>query len=293
MTPSRIFMSRRIAAAALALLSITAAGIGRPAAADTLVLVQGYLGSAHSFRASGVAGALVGRGWQDAGHLVVGPDGRFHAAPATSPTPAARRFYTIELPTEAPIALQARILGDGLASLAARHGTEPLDVVGHSAGGIVARFAAVTDRRFTLRTLLTIASPHLGTEAAEVGSFIGNSPLAWITPFFGAGTINRSQALYQDLWRERPGTALGWLNRQPHPRLRYVSVIRSADPRLPHAGDDVVAGWSQDMNGVPALRGSSEIVVTPGGHGLQPEDGPLIADLLAPVRTAARAEPMR
>jgi len=256
------------------------------AAADTLVLVQGYLGSAHSFRATGVAATLAQRGWQDAGHLVIGPDGRFRSPPVPV---SANRFYTVELPTEAPVPLQARLLGDSIATLAARHKGEPLHVAGHSAGGVVARFALVADRRLPIKTLITIASPHMGTETAEVGSAIGNSPLSWITPFFGAGTINRSQALYQDLWRERPGTALGWLNRQQHPSIRYVSIIRSRDLRAPLAGDSIVEGWSQDMNAVPALRGRSETIVTPGDHDLQPADGTLIASILSPAPRTASA----
>lgn len=252
------------------------------ASADTLVLVQGYLGSAGSWRASGIAPMLHARGWQDAGHLLIAPDGRVQPVVAA---PASRdRLYTLDLPTEAPIPVQAAFLAQNLMHVAARHPEEKLIVAAHSAGGVVARFAAVADPRVRIDTLVTIASPHLGTATAELGSFIGNSPLAWFAPFFGAGTINRSQVLYRDLWRERPDTLLGWLNRQPHPKARYVSVIRSVDPRGPLAGDSVVAGWSQDMNAAPALTGRSERFVSPGDHGLRTSDGLLIADILAAGR---------
>ncbi len=268
---------RSLAGRALAgaLLAATATA----ASADTLVLVQGYLGSAGSWRASGIAPILGARGWQDAGHLLIAPDGRVLPAVAT---PAARnRLYTLDLPTEAPIPVQASFLAQNLMHVAARHPNEKLIVAAHSAGGVVARFATVVDPRVKIDALVTIATPHLGTATAELGSMIGSSPLGWITPFLGAGTINRSQVLYRDLWRERPDTLLGWLNRQPHPQARYVSVIRSLDPRGPLAGDSVVAGWSQDMNAAPALAGRSERVISPGNHGLRTDDGLLIADILA------------
>lgn len=277
MTAHRRALPRLALAAAAALASLATA-----ARADTLVLVQGYLGSAGSWRASGIVPLLHARGWADAGHLVLAPDGRVLEP---SPAPNTRdRLYTLDLPTEAPIPAQAAWLSHQLQHVAARHPGEKIAVAAHSAGGVVARFAAVVDKRVKIDTLVTIASPHLGTAAAEVGSMIGNSPLSWIAPFFGANTINRSQVLYRDLWRERPDTLLGWLNRQPHPNLRYVAVMRSNDPRGPLAGDNVVAGWSQDMNAVPALVGRAERIVSPGDHGLKTSDGVLIADVLAAGR---------
>lgn len=257
------------------------AGSAFAAAADTLVLVQGYLGSAGSWRLSGIVPTLHARGWQDAGHLFYGPDGRPRAS--LPKRDSANRLYTIDLPTEAPIPVQAAFLSSNLAFVAAQHPREPIVVVAHSAGGVVARYAAVADRRVKIDTLVTIATPHLGTAAAEVGSAIAESPLGWVAPFFGASTINRSQVLYRDLWRERPYSLLGWLNRQPHPQARYVSVVRSLDPA---SGDSIAPAWSQDMNAVPALAGRAERFVSPGDHGLRPDDGLLIADVLAATRRA-------
>lgn len=288
-SPLAHFANTVLACAAMAMASTLA--LPTPARADTLVLVQGYLGHAGSFRMNGIVPVLHQRGWTDAGHLHMGPDGRLHtAAPAPD---GSNRLYTLELPTEAPIALQAQVLSASIADIARRHPGEKIAVAAHSAGGVVARFAAVTNPELGVSTLITIASPHMGTSTAEVGSMIGNSPLSWVAPFFGASTINRSQVLYRDLWREAPGTMLGWLNRQPHPELRYVSVIRTNDIRAPFAGDSVVTGWSQDMNAVPALVGRAERIVTPGEHGLRTGDAVLIADVLAIVeqRTAtANAE---
>lgn len=287
---SRIFIARQARAVACAAGAAAAAAMAMPfaATADTLVLVQGYLGNAGSWRFSGIVPLLHQRGWVDAGHIFVAPDGRLVS---TLPTPKSEnRLYTLDLPTEAPIALQAQVLCANIAEVARRHPGEKISVAAHSAGGVVARFEMVTNPRTQISTLVTIASPHLGTSTAEVGSMIGNSPLSWFAPFFGAGTINRSQVLYRDLWRDGPFTMLGWLNRQPHPKARYVSVIRTADVRAPYAGDSVVAGWSQDMNVVPALAGRAERYVSPGDHGLRTDDGLLIADLLSTKPTQVAAQ---
>lgn len=254
------------------------------AQAESLLLVQGYLGSAGSWRVSGIVPILHERGWPDAGHLHLGPMG---GIVSTLPEPnAPNRLYTLDLPTEAPIALQAQVLSANISEIARRHPSEKIVVAAHSAGGVVARFEMVTNPNTRTSTLVTIAAPHLGTSAAEFGSAIARSPLSWVAPFVGLNTINRSQILYRDLWRDSPYSMLGWLNRQPHPNARYVSVIRTQNIRAPYAGDSVVSGWSQDMNVVPALTGRAERFVSPGDHGLRTDDGLLLADILA-ARVAA------
>ena len=283
---SSLVAKRSVRELAIAVAAFGSVAATSSAQADTLVLVQGYLGSAGSWRVSGIVPLLHQRGWADAGHLYAGPAGQIVSTLPTSQS--GNRLYTLDLPTEAPVALQAQVLSANIAEVARRHPGEKIAVAAHSAGGVVGRFEMVTNPNSQTDTLVTIASPHLGTSTAEVGSMIGNSPLSWVAPFFGADTINRSQVLYRDLWRDGPYTMLGWLNRQPHPKARYVSVIRTTDVMAPYAGDSVVAGWSQDMNVVPALAGRAERFVSPGEHGLRTDDGLLIADLLA-VKTAQAA----
>lgn len=260
----------------LALATLALAGMAVGAAADTVVLIQGYLGSAGSWRGTGIAAVLHQAGWRDGGHLSVAPGGVVQAMPGE---PGARRFVTVDLPTEAPTVLQADVLGSYLAAIRAKLPKEPIVLVGHSAGGIVARLFMVRHPDAGITGLVTIASPHLGTSAAEMGSFIGSTPMSWFAPMFGLDTINRSQVLYHDLWRERPTNLLGWLNRTPHPKAKYVSIIRSSDGS-PVSGDGWVAGYSQDMNWVPALKGSARTVVTPGNHGLRAADGALLTGIL-------------
>ncbi|MGN6634784.1 MAG: lipase family alpha/beta hydrolase [Oryzihumus sp.] len=75
---------------------------------------------------------------------------------------------------------QARVLGRAAQGARARTGAPSVDVVGYSAGGVVARYwleelggAALT------RRLVTVGSPHHGTELAELGTLVaGGCPAA-------------------------------------------------------------------------------------------------------------------
>ncbi len=244
--------------------------------ADTLLLVPGYLGSAQSWRGNGVAFGLDRAGWRDAGHLIAGPFGVM--APGIK-VRAKRRFYTLDIPTEAPLAVQADLLARYVALVQKRHPGERVILAGHSAGGVVSRLAMVRYPRLGIYGLITIASPHLGSRMADLGRNISNSPLSWFAPFMGVNTINRSRILYHDLGREGPHNILGWLNRTRHPAARYVSIIRSVNGN-PVDGDQVSVGWRQDMNMVPALRGQAQTIVSYGNHALRPADGWLIAQIL-------------
>ncbi len=257
------------------------------AVADTLLLVPGYLGSANSWRGNGITYGLQRSGWQDAGHLTTG---RFDVMGPPFRVGGVKRFYTLDIPTEAPLLVQADLVARYVALVRRRHGkNERVILVGHSAGGVVSRLAMVRYPALKVYGLITIAAPHLGSRMADLGRSVANSPLSWFAPFMGANTINRSRALYRDLGREGPHNILGWLNRTAHPRAIYVSVIRS-NTGNPVAGDQISAGWRQDMNMVPALRGRARTYVSIGDHSLRPADSVLIARILAtfkPVPTGS------
>lgn len=246
------------------------------AMADTLILVPGYLGSALSWRAKGITAGLTVAGWADAGHMTTGPGDVI--APAIE-VPGVDRFYTIDIPTEAPLMVQADLIARYVA-LAKRRHDDRVILVGHSAGGIAARLAMVRYPALDVYSLITIAAPHLGSPVANLGSDIADSPLSWVTPFMGLGTINRSRHLYRDVSTERPGNLVGWLNRLPHPAAQYISIVRT-ETGHPARGDDVAAGWRQDMNMVPALAGRAKTYYSVGGHYLVPADSGLIAQIVA------------
>lgn len=237
--------------------------------ADALVLIPGYLSGGHTWRAHGIAQGLIANGWQDGGNLTPSPDGpRLDIKPQAG----ANRFYTVELPSEAPIPVQAGYLNGYLDAIAAIHPGERMILAGHSAGGVLARYVMVTRPELEVAALVTIASPHAGSDAAEMGEFIADSPMAWFAPMMGLDTLNRSRDLYRDLGRPDITNLLGWLNTRPHPQAKYVSIVRP--------GDAWVDTPSQDMNQVPALAGRSLVLASAGGHELNPGDGLLLSRLL-------------
>ncbi len=252
------------------------------ARADVLVLVHGYLSGADSWEVSGINSMLDANGWKRGGLITSSP---------MTVTPvfvgpghdAANKVYTVDLAAEAPIAVQTDQFLGMLATIQAIHPGESLIIVGHSAGGIVARTALVTTSIPNVKALVTIASPHVGTTLAnrainatdESGMFGGLKSL-----FGGSGydTLRRSRGLLFDLAHPYPGSLLYWLNAQQHPDIKYVSVIR-INP-VGFIGDELVPGYSQDMNNVPSIQGNSSIVLTFAGHTLVAKDGAILLQIL-------------
>ncbi len=247
------------------------------ACAETVVLVHGYHNSGDSWRYSGVAHELMINGFQDGGHLITTPLGM--VALNGQKHESADQFITIDLPSEAPLMVQARLINDYLSYIREKIEPGELTMVGFSAGGVAARLAIVMEPIHRVSTLITIASPHLGTALSELGVIAGQSPASWFLPMVGAESVNRSQGLFYDLSREQTGNILFWLNRQPHPRLRYVSIVRP-DGGFLDDGDWVVSPISQDMNQIPTLAGRSELVFSRGNHTLNRGDGYLIAQIV-------------
>jgi len=252
------------------------------ARADVLVLIHGYLGGAYSWDESGVTAVLQQHDWQRAGVYVAGPAG-VQLIPAAG-VQAKRKVYAVDLPSEAPVLVQVYQLHEILQAISQTHKDEPVVLVGHSAGGVVARVALVRGHYDNVKALITIASPHLGTSRAEQALDATDIPfpLSMVTDFFGGGayhTAMRSRSLYVDLVRPQPGTLLYWLNAQVHPDIKYFSIVRG--PSQAGWGDYVVPTYSQDMNNVVALQGRSTLVNVPVSHGLEPIDGSAIVQLLS------------
>ncbi len=245
--------------------------------ADVLVLVHGYLGSAASWDISGVTPALERNGWQRAG--VLSPRGLIPVRAQAK----GDKFYTVELPSMAPVAVQTDLLRRMVAAIEQRHADEPLILVGHSAGGVVARMLLVQGGVKNPQALITIATPHLGTlRAVEALDETDDPfPISVVKEFFAGelyGVVRDSWEVLLDLTPEQPGNLLFWLNRQPHPDIAYVSVVR---PGPIGAGDELVPAFSQDMNNVKALQDRSQVLALPVSHGLQPVDGRVLAEVLS------------
>jgi len=273
----------------LGMLLLLAGALAFPVRADVLLLVHGYLGSAHSWDNSGITTILQQRDWQRAGVYLADPAG-IRLVPAAG-IQAGHKFFAADLPSDAPMRIQVLQLQGILNTIEQVYPDEPVIIVGHSAGGVAARAALVLGSGKNVKSLITIASPHLGTVRAEQALDATDIPFPFsmVTDFFGGRTYDiamRSRSLYHDLVRPYPGSFLYWLNAQPHPDIRYISVVRARTGT--GWGDYVVPAYSQDMNNVAALHGRSSLVTIPGQHALEPADGKVILDMLVePAATGA------
>lgn len=267
----------------LALLALLLAPAIAPA--EVLVLVHGYLGSANSWAEPGILEILDARGHQLAGIYSPSAQGVHLAITGAQPD---RPVYTVNLPSIAPIAFQADWLMAFLRDIQTRHPESEIILAGHSAGGVVARFLLVRDRPARITRLITIATPHLGTwRAAQALDTVTHDGVfgpihRWAarrsTGRWLYDTLRASRGVLFDLTPPRPGNLLFWLNQQPHPEIRYTSVIRTGTFRMP--GDQVVPPRSQDMRLIPALGDRAESYRMAQGHMLTPQDGHLLANLL-------------
>ena len=259
----------------------------RQASAEVALLIHGYLSNAATWELSGVNAALRQAGWQYAGNFTFSPAGLLQL-PAPHDGQSEKQFYTIDLPSIAPAPLQASWLKATVDAIAKAHPDENITLVGHSAGGVVARLMLVQYGKGKVDRLITIAAPHLGTDKAirALDAVDDDGMFGFIKEWFvkreiGKGlyrTLKVSRGILFNLVPPAPGTLLYWLNIQPHPDIEYISIVRSAGYVI--AGDLVVPPFSQDMNQVPALRGRSKVYITYQGHELTPADGVLLARIL-------------
>lgn len=69
-----------------------------------------------------------------------------------------------------------------VASVRAQRGAAEVDLIGHSAGGLVSRdFVATAGGAAVVDKVITLGTPHYGTVNADIGSFFGLGPCAFIT----------------------------------------------------------------------------------------------------------------
>jgi triacylglycerol lipase len=254
-----------------------------PARADVLVLVHGWAANADTWQQSGVLHVLQSNGWADAGIVKATPEGgimHINAAKIDSKN----KVYRVHLPAEAPLRIQAAHLYSELHFIQQRHTDDKMIVVGHSAGGVVSRLALVNPNTPKVTSLITIASPNLGTVRAIQGLdvvhdkpfFCPGPGMTFLKNVFGGDDyqyLRHSQGALVDLTPATPGSLIGWLNQQPHPDISYHAIIRQG-------GDEIAPEFSQDLNQVLQLRGKAKIYLTPASHSLNPADGQLLVEIL-------------
>ncbi len=241
--------------------------------ADVLILVHGYLSTAQTWDVNGVMPVLERNGWRRGGYLL--GQNLLPPAPNQRIVTQGKRVYLAQLPSEAPLQVQAQILRQSLQQVPAKSGEKRI-LVGHSVGGVAARLLLLQQNAPKVDALITMASPHAGTYRAEQALELLSMPFPFsIVPdaVGGGGTqaLRRSSGLLVDLVRPYPGSLLFWMNTQPHPDLAYYSIVRGNAIAL--HGDWLVPAHSQDMNLLPGLQGKAKTVVVSSDHGLTPQDG--------------------
>ncbi len=245
--------------------------------AKTLVLVHGFTADGMSWRNSGFTQPLLDAGWQDGGGYGYSPQSML------LPRGLYKRgdvFFSVELPSQETVQIQEGLLAQYLGHLYA-HRQEALTLVGHSAGGIVSRLYVLDPAHQPLDGLITIASPHLGTPAANIAHLAGDSPLGFMASIVGGEELQQSRGLLSDLKEEKPHNFLYWMNHQKHPDIHYASIIRSNKSLArPIKFDFIVPPRSQNMNNIWALKNRSGTAQTTEGHGLNSQDGLLTLDII-------------
>ncbi|MEB8432877.1 alpha/beta hydrolase [Cocleimonas sp. KMM 6892] len=246
--------------------------------ARTIVLVHGFMADDMSWRYSGFTQPLLQAGWKDGGGYGYGAQGILFPRDLMTKGDV---FYTVNLPSKANLQIQESYLMQYLSHLYA-YRFEPMTLVGHSAGGLIARLYVIDPQREqAVNGLITIASPHLGTPAANIAHLAGNSPIGMMASMAGISELQDSRGLFSDLKEEAPYNFLYWMNRQHHPNIHYASIIRKNDSiTQPERFDFVVPPFSQDMNNIWALRERSGIALSTENHSLNGKDGVILLQIL-------------
>ncbi len=255
--------------------------ISIPAHADIMLLIHGYLGDANSWEKSGINSELHQQGWARAGMFRGSPQGP--QLFVTESSDAKNLVYVATLPSETPVMIQADVLKNIIDIIRQNHGNDKIILVGHSAGGVIARMALIRHQLQNIKALITIASPHIGTGRADQALDItaNHGPFNMVKSFVGGSgydVLKHSRGLMVDLRYPQPGNMLYWLNSQPHPEIHYASIIRLNNDST--TGDYYVPGFSQNMNNVPALQGQSSTYTTPTSHFLVPQDANTILSII-------------
>jgi len=255
--------------------------LSMPVYADVMLLIHGYLGDADSWEKSGINNELDQHGWSRAGMFRGSPLGP--QLFVTAHDGAKNLVYVATLPSEAPVMVQADVLKNIIDIIRQYHKNDDIILVGHSAGGVVARMAMIRHQLKHIKALITIASPHIGTGRADQALDVtaNHGPFNLVKSFVGGSeydALRHSRGLMYDLRYPEPGNMLYWLNSQPHPDIKYASIIRSDNNGA--TGDYFVPGFSQNMNNVLALQGRSSTYITPTDHFLKPQDATTILSII-------------
>jgi len=268
--------------------------------ADIALLIHGFNNHAITWQQSGINQYLHQQGWSyqgtlnDHGHSIA-LQASGSGTPFRPPKQNDNKLYTVNLASRAPIEYQSHQLQKTLHWLNQRHPGEAIYLVGHSAGGLVARYTLVqlfqqqpkNNYPNHIAALITIATPHLGTfraaqaiDAVDEPFFCPGPGWRFIQSVFAGDeydVVRKSESLLHELYPSQPYNLLFWLNNQAHPKIPYFSIVRTSGA---FAGDFLVPGYSQDMNNIPALNNQSKTLISYSEHFLTAQDAVTIHSIL-------------
>ncbi|MBN94168.1 MAG: permease [Deltaproteobacteria bacterium] len=152
------------------------------------------------------------------------------------------------------IASLAQMIDVKIRRLQERRGFGHLHIIGHSKGGLIARYLVQrAGGHEYVRTVITLGTPHHGTPVAAIGA--------------GVGLLLVSRSL----WQLFPGSGLiRELNEEPFPQgVRLVSVYSTSDIVSPHRFSTLTVANGQDVRNVVVRElGHMDLVEDPYVYGL-------------------------
>jgi len=247
--------------------------------ARTAVLIHGMVSGPDVWYKHRVVQPLLASGWADGGLLPMAPNWAAQKAPDV--------LYTVRMPWWWPLEAQARYLDRVLRRLYALR-REPVILIGHSSGGVVARIYSLAPEKWRVPVagVVTIASPNLGTPWARLGWQMLRSPMGRMLKAMD----DKSERLYAArylLWElasDKRGNPIHRMAFMRHPEgVKYISIVhtrRFGGRRLDDWAGLLVPPKYQDLRRVPALSGRAISIPVSAGHQLDKRDGWLLAQVL-------------
>ncbi len=268
----------------LALCIIMFAYTGTSVAGDSVVFIHGLSGNTHSWSKKGIINILYQDGWQVAGEAFYDYRYGIHLKKHAGITD--KNLFLLTVPSRAAIGRQAQIVEYVLERINELVPDDNIHLVGHSAGGVVARLIVVNNKFPKIKSLITIATPHFGTRRAEMALDFADLPFPLnIMAETGGGReydkFQSTQGLFRDLIRPRPGTFLHWLNWQQYPDINYYSIVRKHKSII--SKDFMVPSLSQNMALLPTLHNRTKTYWVGKSHALSAKDGLALKRILREV----------